>query len=408
MKANKKIINIFLIAALMAMSCLYGILIQRDHIFPYQEAKSVYRSYVPLPTVEPNRVKPTRIPTTPIATPDQFTTLDPEYLKTDVESLITIRTEEDAVQLRKKLNEFIFGEPAPSRIVSPAQVIKNYQDERYTRFYEEGILERIDYVVVKMDYEMESRIYHFIPKNPNRSLVIFHQGHDGELDFTENIELIHRLVENGYAVAGFCLPLYGLNNQPTPYIEGVGYFHLTYHDHMKLLSPEKGHPVQYFLTPLVAFVNYAEKEYAYEHIGMSGISGGGWTTTFMAATDTRIEMSFPVAGSLPIFLRSNARSDWGDWEQSIPELNKTANYLDLYILGAYGEGRYQLQILNQFDALCFWGVRASTYSDIVSQRVDALVKGNWDFLLDEKNQAHSISSETQEKIINILNENWLK
>jgi hypothetical protein len=146
---------------------------------------------------------------------------------------------------------------------------------------------------------------------------------------------------------------------------------------------------------------------------MTGISGGGWTTTLVAAIDPRIQVSFPVAGTLPFYLRSSsdrskASSNWGDWEQKIPGLYTTVNYLELYILGAYGEGRYQMQILNQFDPCCFAGVESKTYSDIVSRRVALLGKGGWDLMLDKKNRSHAISKEAQEEIINKLSELWSK
>src|SRR5438445_13772028 len=103
---------------------------------------------------------------------------------------------------------------------------------------------------------------------------------------------------------------------------------------------------------------------------MSGISGGGWTTHLYAALDPRIKESFPVAGSLPSYLRTGACGSFetGDYEQN-PAVssivshfyNNIASYLDLYILASYGEGRKQIQILNQYDACCFAGIRYLTY-----------------------------------------------
>jgi PhoPQ-activated pathogenicity-related protein len=37
----------------------------------------------------------------------------------------------------------------------------------------------------------------------------------------------------------------------------------------------------------------------YKHIVMAGLSGGGWTTTIAAAIDPRIQLSIPIAGSIP-------------------------------------------------------------------------------------------------------------
>ena len=58
---------------------------------------------------------------------------------------------------------------------------------------------------------------------------------------------------------------------------------------------------------------------------MIGLSGGGWTTTLYAAIDPRVRLSFPVAGTLPDYLRLGRPGDKGDWEQFYPDLYKVAN-----------------------------------------------------------------------------------
>ena len=131
---------------------------------------------------------------------------------------------------------------------------------------------------------------------------------------------------------------------------------------------------------------------------MIGISGGGWTTTLVSALDNRIKYSFPVAGTSPIYLRSER--DWGDWEQTIPELLHNSNYLEMYILGAYGKGRKQIQIINKYDACCFAGTKWKTYYSEVSNRVKDLNNGNWDLWLDETHKGHKISEYILEKILN--------
>ena len=61
--------------------------------------------------------------------------------------------------------------------------------------------------------------------------------------------------------------------------------------------------LRYFLEPAVLTVNYA-KAHGYDWIGMAGLSGGGWSTTFASAIDKRINASFPIAGSTPCGLRN--------------------------------------------------------------------------------------------------------
>jgi hypothetical protein len=214
-----------------------------------------------------------------------------------------------------------------------------------------------------MDYGLKSNIYHFIAKAPNNKVILYHQGHGG--DFYKSKEQIRAFLDSGYSVIGFCMPLLGLNNKPTIQLPRQGKLKLTFHDHMKFLSPVNGHSVKYFIEPVAIVLNYLKKNYDYSSISMVGLSGGGWTTTLAAAIDTRIDKSFPVAGSYPIYLRSNSSRDWGrgDYEQTVPEIYNTVNYLELYILGSHGANRKQLQIINQYDSCCFAGTKWETYKD---------------------------------------------
>jgi hypothetical protein len=133
---------------------------------------------------------------------------------------------------------------------------------------------------------------------------------------------------------------------------------------------------------------------------MTGVSGGGWTNTIYAALDPRITRSYPVAGSLPLHLREDRKrsntahraADWGDYEQSIPELYAIANYLELYILSSMGEHRKQLQILNKYDPCCLAGESFRTYENVVNERVRSLGAGSFAVYLDTQNREHSISS----------------
>ena len=132
---------------------------------------------------------------------------------------------------------------------------------------------------------------------------------------------------------------------------------------------------------------------------MMGRSGGGWTTILAAAIDPRISQSFPVAGSYPIYIRADASRDWGDWEQTVPEIYQTVNYLELYVLGAEGPGRKQIQIFNQFDPCCFSGTRSTEFEDVVAERVRDLGPGEFEVLRDDTHEEHDISEAAMHRIL---------
>ena len=132
---------------------------------------------------------------------------------------------------------------------------------------------------------------------------------------------------------------------------------------------------------------------------MIGISGGGWTTTIFSAIDERISKSFSVAGSYPIYLRSEPKN-FGDYEQTYFELYSQVNYLEFYILGSYE--RYQLQIFNEFDPCCFSGNAGKTFDFIIQETITDIGTGNFEVFIDESQNQHKISKKSLEIILQRL------
>lgn len=316
-------------------------------------------------------------------------------LDADINSLISIESVTAAEALRVRLNQFFWESDETPRDILPVRLSESVTDTRYEDLLA-GPARQIEELVVKLDFGIESRVYVFLPARPTSNFVLFHAGHEG--DFVIYKKQISALLDHGHTVAALCMPLTGLNNQPVVHIPKVGPLKMVNHDRLKFLSPDKGHAVKYLLQPAVAVLNYATSRLSNAKISMIGISGGGWTTTLMAAIDPRIQISFPVAGSLPLHLRGQ-QGDWGDWEQSLPEIFKMANYLDLYVLGGWGKNRVQCQVCNFFDPVCFGGDRLNIYSDAVKARVELLGSGTWTGFLDSTQELHTISPATMQRFI---------
>jgi hypothetical protein len=322
------------------------------------------------------------------------------FLETDVDGLISLRQPQDASSKRDQLVSFIWG-PNGLPKEQPASVEKAIHDERYAKL---DNLRQIDRLTVNMEWGLTSTAYHFIPAQGNGKLIIYHGGHDG--DFIVAKDLIAFFLKNNFAVIGMSMPLEGPNNHPVVELERIGKLQLTFHDQLKLLKMKSGHPVQLFLTPVAVVLNYAQP-LGYDSIFMTGVSGGGWTTTMYAAVDPRITRSYPAAGTLPLHLRKDRLrtnsaqrpADWGDYEQTIPELQSIANYLELYLLGSLGEHRKQLQIINQNDPCCMGGEAFKAYEGTVNDRTRSLGGGSFAVYLDTKNRNHSISSDAMSVIL---------
>ena len=326
------------------------------------------------------------------------------FLDTDLNKIISIHDPKEATYKRAELVSFIWGPNGLSKEL-PAKVEPGIQDARYADL---SNLKQIDRLTINMEWQVASTVYHFIPAQGNNKLLIYHGGHDG--DFIVAKDLIAFFLTNGFSVMAFSMPLETPNNRPVVELEGIGKIQLAFHEQLKLLKMKAGHPVQLFLTPVTVALNHVQP-LGYTSVYMTGVSGGGWTTTMYAAVDPRITRSYPVAGTLPLHLRGDKKrqntaqraADWGDYEQTIPELNSVVNYLDLYILGSFGEQRKQLQILNKNDPCCFAGESFRTYESVVNDRVRALGGGSFAVYLDTTNKMHSISSDALTTMLDDIN-----
>jgi len=317
-----------------------------------------------------------------------------QYLAFDITSIIHIQNEKDVFEKRNKLIIYIFKDNETFYNKIPTNIDLNIHDERYSTMEN---LEQINKFSILMEYGVNSYPYLFLAKENNKKLVIYHQGHDG--DFIKGKETIQALLKKNYSVLALSMPLTGQNTNPVVELENFGKFTLIYHNDLKFLETQNFSPLEYFIEPISSSLNYIDNNYSFEHYYMMGISGGGWTTGVYSAIDPRIEKSFPIAGTAPIFLRFNNPTNFGDYEQLVPDFYNIANYLDQYIMASYGNGREQLQIFNKHDPCCFSGNQYKIYEDEIQDVLSHLGKGKFSIFIDNNNKKHSISEDALELII---------
>ena len=157
-----------------------------------------------------------------------------------------------------------------------------------------------------------------------------------------------------------------------------------------------------FVDPIQINLNFLDKEYNFKQYSMIGLSGGGWTTVIYSAIDERISNSFSVGGSMPIYLRI-AERDMGDYEQTNIDLYQNVNYLELYVLSAYGDDRKHVQIFNKNDPCCYSGNGYETYELVIKDKMLQLGKGNFQIFVDDTNNLHKISDTAREFILKTIN-----
>lgn len=270
---------------------------------------------------------------------------------------ITITSPEDIARKRQQLVRFIFGPTGADAGRLPAVEKNDVSPVRGLRD-----LARVDTLTITMEADQKSYAHHFLPKRPNRRLVVLHHGHApsfddpfGPADVGYGMQrTIDGLLTDGYSVLAVYMP-HIVQFRTRLSVNDNGSIS---HDAMfQRLRVKDGSVMKFFLEPVAVCLRYLKTRAAandfpvYEDFSMIGLSGGGWTTTVYAALDPTIRLSFPVAGTIPLWLRADGSV--GDTEQTLSRFYRIAGYPDLYVLGSYGAGRKQVQILNRRDDCCF-------------------------------------------------------
>jgi len=284
-------------------------------------------------------------------------------------------------------------------------------------------LQSVQALTISMESGQSTVAYHFLPVNRFNRLVIVHQGHSCELDDGQDpgsagiARTISTLVASGFSVLAMNMPHLRPGNAE------MGLAAQCDGDHQAVMNlPTSGgsSPIKFFVEPVVVAMNYlgsTQSPVRYTDFNMVGLSGGGWTTTLAAAIDPRIKLSFPVAGTVPMYLRVEPYNH--DIEQYLPQLygqrspflNGVTGYPDLYVLGATGSGRKQTQILNRHDNCCFgeanhvasvlgpFDAAIRGYEARVKTAVSQVGSGAFRLILDETSFVHQISNYAISEVI---------
>ena len=316
-------------------------------------------------------------------------------MQADLDSLIEIDERSDIDQKRNDLIEFFWNVGSLHRPQSAEQLLEVESDISDSRYDDFQNLKQIDKLTIEMEYGINSVSYLLLPEESNEKLILYHHGHDG--DFLLGKDTIQFFLERNFTVLAMTMPLVGMNNQPTVEIDGIGEMKLISHDQLRFLEKNSFNPMKLFIHPIQVSLNFLEKEYDFKRYSIIGLSGGGWTGIVYSAIDDRISDSFSVASSMPFYLRVDER-DIGDYEQTNIDLYKISNYLELYVLAAYGDDRKHIQIFNKNDPCCYSGIGYESYEFFIKDKLVELGKGSFQILIDDTHNEHKISDTMLEYI----------
>lgn len=269
----------------------------------------------------------------------------------DVRNYMNVEHPSDVAPTRQELKDFVWplGRPSLSFTVEAdtLSVASGGAAEKWS---------------VTMANGIDSRVF-FVPTAAasNGCLFIWHAGHEHHLVTGDAavLALAEKMLAKGCDILLMSQPLHGVNAEP-----GV-----PLHDMLATYDSPTFSSMQYFLEPVILALDLAVSRKTYSRIGISGLSGGGWTAAVAGAIDTRLTHLYPVAGSMPLELDMdpaivgglNVSSKRGDYEQSLQKFYDIAGYFDLYVMGAHN--RRAMHFFMERDQCCFPAWAARSFED---------------------------------------------
>ena len=318
-----------------------------------------------------------------------------------IDKLISFTDSNDILMKKQMLTGYIWSDEG-----LPTNLPASHEIDISDKLSNLKNLDRIDSFTVEMDYGMNSISYLFLANNPNGELIIYHQGDDSQSfesfdnhSFEEDRRIIQYFLNDNYSVLMFSMVGHGMNNEPILEVENLGTIRLNSHEHFVLLETETFQPIKFFLEPVIVILNQIDVDYSFNSYQMIGKNEGGWTTVVVSAIDERIKQSFAVAGSLPLWMSSNS-NNFGGYEHHLPSFYQIANYLELYIMSAYGNERSPTLIYNEFDPCCFSGdlYKKYPFADVIISVLKSLGPGEFNVIIDYNQMENIISNHTLENI----------
>lgn len=268
---------------------------------------------------------------------------------------MTVSNAKQAIQKRTQLSNVIWGGETPS----PPPITVFYPGDKHHGEMAPAYFGRAPATSQWFGFHMEHDIWarvHYSTFEGSQCLVIVNGGHNEgffkHADVPRHLvpfflipsvdELIRSLVAQPCDILLSSMPLQGENLFATSYTT------LRDHDQIGALAVSSGTPLRYFVDPVLSSLNYVLSKRSYDKVISLGISGGGWTTTVLAAIEPRITHAYAIAGSVPLAFRDTLPRE-GDWEQ----YNLQLDYLDLYAMSVAESGRRSFLFYNGKDSCCF-------------------------------------------------------
>jgi hypothetical protein len=347
-----------------------------------------------------------------------------------IDGLVRFKTAEEAEATRGKLIKAIWPAGLPTTRPARHDVAKDSPEVASIDASLFTSVTRLDVNVSGFDWY--AHVFVLKPKTVSPKgtrLAIVHGGHmpEGPKNYLISglSDSANQLLREGFVVALIQMPLIGWNKDRNGVIDGkdfeVSRRSTSGHDDLfaEVEPTLKAGAMRFFLEPITQALNEMLVEYPKPELTlMIGLSGGGWTTHLYSAVDTRVDVSIPVAGALPLYARPFSPGSKGDAEQEyagifseedtdkdgvLDKATGAASWLEVFALGGISptkdRPRTQIQVLNLYDSCCFNGEVYKTYAEPLASRVAAIERGSWSIFIDDSHRDHLISEHVLKNVL---------
>ncbi|MDF1748075.1 MAG: alpha/beta fold hydrolase [Alphaproteobacteria bacterium] len=318
----------------------------------------------------------------------------PNLVVQDPRTFLTIETPEDFKAHRATLSQLVYGADGQRQAEVPLLADQDSETLAAVRQFS-GAAEAHRYGL-EVRPGQSSYIYLIIPEEPlsGRGL-IYHHGFAGS--FPEHPELIEAALEKHLTVIAMDQLGYGENPREVPcdFSTDPSCIASLQFEMMAIKNPLAMH-----VEPVRVALDLMEQR-GINDVTVVGFSAGSGTIVLTAALEPRIKSAIAVAGTLPYYLREGQDAPIG--VADYPPLREAMSLMDLYILGASGEGRVQTHLFNRYDRCCFRNVKGLLYEPALSERIKQLgLGGRFQVRIDESHAHHGISKWGIKTIFNLM------
>jgi hypothetical protein len=318
----------------------------------------------------------------------------PETFLFNVQAALAPITRDSLLKTRETLIQYIWKGLNP-RELRPAKITAGARTGNMARVAPSADVKTIDV----NSSETLSGFTEFAQHENSTCLAIWAQGHEGDPGNAPIMDggasFLKQQWARGCDVVIVPMPFRAQGNISIDYGSKGRIWIGANHDAMALIDSPEFSAFRLFFDPLYATLNWLEDTgHHYSTISMAGVSGGGWMSVVYPALDDRVTVSISVAGSFPMYLRylptDNVFRDLGDWEATYAPFYHLADYFELYLLSALGQGRHQTLVYNAEDPCCYSASRALTFLPDLERKAKQL-NIEVGSLIDKSQQKHDIS-----------------